>query len=152
MTRVAVALGCGVLFGAGLALGHMTDPAVVLAFLDVAGDWNPSLAFVMGGALAVTVPATWWARRRGRTLLGAALALPSRRSVDAPLLAGAALFGVGWGLVGLCPGPALAALVSGSRQVLLFALAMGAGMALHDAIQRRGGRAGLDQPAASMRP
>jgi uncharacterized membrane protein YedE/YeeE len=125
------ALVSGTLFGAGLAVAQMTNPAKVLAFLDVTGDWDPSLAFVMGAALAVSALAV----RRKRTLARAAgddsSWEPTATKIDARLLAGSALFGAGWGLAGFCPGPAIAALVSGSGGVALFVLSMLAGMGLY---------------------
>jgi uncharacterized membrane protein YedE/YeeE len=122
--RAAVALLCGILFGAGLAVSGMTNPAKVLAFLDVAGRWDPTLACVMGAALAVSAAGYAAARRRERPWLAEAFALPTHRDLDPALLGGAALFGVGWGLVGLCPGPALANLWRGSTQVGIFVVAM----------------------------
>ncbi|WP_114394546.1 DUF6691 family protein [Oleisolibacter albus] len=130
MARLISSLLAGLLFGAGLALSGMIDPAKVLGFLDVAGDWDPSLAFVMGGALAVTLLGYRLVLRRPHPLFDAAFHLPSRRDIDARLLGGAALFGIGWGLAGYCPGPALASLGFGGRGVLTFVLAMLAGMAL----------------------
>ncbi len=127
MSRL-VALVCGLLFGAGLALSDMIDPARVLAFLDVAGRWDPTLAYVMAGAVAVAAPGFWIARRRGRPILGETLHVPASGQIDARLLGGAALFGVGWGLVGFCPGPALAALPIGGTPTLIFVAAMAAGM------------------------
>lgn len=97
----------GVLFGVGLLVSGMTDPARVLAFLDVAGAWNPALAFVMGGAVAVALPAFAIARRRGVAALGTRIELPDRFRIDARLVGGAAIFGLGWGLSGICPGPAI---------------------------------------------
>ena len=129
--RTLVAALCGLVFGAGLALAGMTNPAKVLAFLDVAGHWDATLAFVMGAALAVAAPAFAAARRRARPWLAEAFALPTRTDIDASLLGGAALFGVGWGLVGLCPGPALAGLARGSWEILLFNAAMIGGVLLH---------------------
>jgi uncharacterized membrane protein YedE/YeeE len=128
--RALAALAAGVLFGVGLAVSHMTNPAVVLGFLDVAGDWNPTLAFVMGGALAVTAVGYRWVLRRARPLLEPGFQLPTRRDVDARLVTGAAVFGLGWGLVGFCPGPALAALASGQAGVLVFVAALVAGSLL----------------------
>jgi hypothetical protein len=125
--RTAVAGIWGVVFGVGLALGGMTNPAKVLGFLDVAGAWDPTLAFVMGGALAVSATGFALARGRARPWLSAAFALPTRTDLDAPLVGGAALFGVGWGLVGLCPGPALANLARGSVEIWIFVAAMAAG-------------------------
>ncbi|HEX4872985.1 MAG TPA: DUF6691 family protein [Nevskiaceae bacterium] len=131
------ALLSGLLFGLGLTIAGMTDPARVLGFLDLAGAWDPSLAFVMGAALLVTVPAFAWARRRHSSWSGAALQWPSARQLDRPLILGAALFGTGWGLAGLCPGPALANLVSGQLPVIGFVLAMVAGMGLREWTARR---------------
>ena len=119
----------GLLFGFGLLLAGMANPAKVLAFLDLAGNWDPSLMLVMGGAIAVAAPAFAWAKRRQRTLLGARLELPQARQIDRRLLVGSALFGAGWGIAGICPGPALVLLSQG--KAIIFALAMFAGMALH---------------------
>lgn len=124
------AAGAGLLFGFGLILSGMTDPAKVRAFLDITGQWNPALAFVMGGAILAALPAFAWARRHRTTLAGAPLTLPDRTLVDARLVGGAALFGVGWGLSGLCPGPALVVGSSGSLPVLVFVAAMAAGLLL----------------------
>ena len=128
---LAASLLAGVLFGAGLAVSQMTNPAKVQNFLDVLGSWDPSLAFVMGVALAVAAVGFAAARRRPAPLFAEAFELPTRRDLDAELLGGAALFGVGWGLSGFCPGPALAALVQGVAAVYAFVAAMLAGMALH---------------------
>lgn len=108
MLRIMGAVTSGVLFGAGLVVSGMVDPMRVLGFLDVAGVWDPTLAFVMGGALMVTTPLFWVAIRRGAPLADTKFHLPTLRSLDRRLLAGAAIFGMGWGLVGYCPGPALA--------------------------------------------
>jgi uncharacterized protein len=105
--KTLVAALTGLLFGAGLLVSGMTDPARVLAFLDVAGAWNPALALVMGGAVVAALPAFALARRRRTALLGDPIQLPSRVRIDAPLIGGAAIFGVGWGLSGLCPAPAI---------------------------------------------
>jgi len=126
--RVLSALLCGLVFGAGLLISGMTNPAKVLAFLDIAGAWDPTLAFVMGGALAVNAASFALIRRRAQPLFAEAFALPVQRAIDAKLLAGAALFGVGWGLVGLCPGPALASLLRGELAIYLFVAALTAGM------------------------
>lgn len=123
-----IGLAAGLLFGFGLALGGMTDPAVVLAFLDVTGHWNPQLLFVMGAA----VPVTFVGYRlvlRHRPFCAPEFTLPTATRIDARLLGGAALFGLGWGLAGYCPGPAIASLGSGQAGVLLFVAAMLAGMA-----------------------
>lgn len=127
----------GLMFGVGLVVSGMTNPAVVLGFLDVAGDWNPALAFVMGGALLVATPAYSWARRRGATWSGAPLALPDRGAVTPSLVVGAALFGVGWGLSGFCPGPAIANIPTLDPTVLLFIAAMAAGIGLQRLSTRR---------------
>jgi uncharacterized protein len=129
MTRVAAFL-CGLIFGVGLIVSQMTDPLKVIGFLDVFGQWDPSLALVMGGALAVAAIGFWWVERRGDTMLGTPLALPARRPVDRRLLAGSALFGVGWGLAGFCPGPALVGTAALSLDAALFVVAMLAGMVL----------------------
>jgi hypothetical protein len=127
----------GVVFGAGLAVSGMTNPAKVQNFLDVFGRFDPTLAFVLGAALAVSAPAFALARRRERPWLGESFALPTRRDVDARLVGGAALFGVGWGLVGLCPGPALASLFRGASELVVFVAAMTAGVALYRALVGR---------------
>ncbi|HLN85596.1 MAG TPA: DUF6691 family protein, partial [Candidatus Limnocylindrales bacterium] len=114
----------GIIFGLGLAISEMINPARVIGFLDIAGRWDPTLMFVMGGALAITLPAFALIFRRRRPLLDGQFFLPTRRDIDRPLLLGAALFGIGWGLGGFCPGPALAALASGSPGVFIFVLAM----------------------------
>lgn len=127
----------GLVFGLGLVLGGMSQPAKVLGFLDVSGAWDPSLAFVMGGAIALAAPAFALARRRARAWSGDAMPGPVSRAVDARLVLGAALFGAGWGLAGYCPGPALVALGGGQLDALWFAGAMLAGMALVDFRDKR---------------
>lgn len=122
-----VAVGSGILFGLGLALSQMIDPQRVLGFLDVAGDWDPTLAFVMGGAVLVTVVAFRFILKRPHPLFSERFYLPTRRDIDAPLLLGAAIFGIGWGIGGYCPGPALTSLVLGGLNPLLFIAAMVAG-------------------------
>jgi hypothetical protein len=129
-TRFA-ALGTGVLFGVGLTVSEMVQPLKVVGFLDVAGAWDPTLALVMGGALAVTALAFPLILRRGRPLWADAFSLPTRQDLDARLVAGAALFGIGWGLAGYCPGPALASLALGASGAWIFTAAMVAGMLLH---------------------
>lgn len=130
MKRIAAALVGGALFGAGLAISGMTDPDKVLAFLDVAGTWDPTLALVMGGALAVSLPGFAWVRRRARSLYGDPLPAPPPARIDARLVLGSVLFGVGWGLAGYCPGPALANLAHGEAAPFVFVLAMLAGARL----------------------
>jgi uncharacterized membrane protein YedE/YeeE len=122
------ALITGLLFGAGLALSGMTDPAKVLGFLDIAGDWIPDLAFVMGGALVVTLGATPLILGRARPLLADAFRLPINKTIDAQLVVGGVIFGIGWGLWGYCPGPAMASLAYGEPTTLLFVAAMLVGM------------------------
>lgn len=129
MTILIAALA-GLLFGLGLLLSGMADPQKVLGFLDLAGAWDPSLALVMGGAIALGLPGFAWARRRSHSLLGAPMQLPTRKAVDAPLLIGAALFGIGWGLAGYCPGPALVGTAAGLGSAAIFSVAMLAGMLL----------------------
>ena len=127
----------GLLFGAGLIVSGMTDPAKVKGFLDLAGAWDPSLGLVMGGAIAVGVGAFALAKRRKRSWTGERMELSTSTVIDARLIGGGALFGVGWGVAGYCPGPALVALGSGSASAGLFVLAMLAGMALHDRVLKK---------------
>jgi uncharacterized membrane protein YedE/YeeE len=127
---VVIGLCAGLLFGAGLVIARATDPAVVLGFLDVTGAWNPSLIGLMGGGATTFGLLYWLARRRGRPVAASTLHLPPDRSIDARLFAGTALFGIGWGLVGLCPGPAIAALVGGNGSGRVFVVAMLAGIAM----------------------
>lgn len=122
----------GLLFGVGLLLSGMTDPGKVRGFLDLAGDWDPSLAFVMAGAIGVGMFGFAVARRRSTSVLGGEMRLPSCDVIDARLLVGSAVFGVGWGLAGFCPGPAVVATGAGYWQPLLFTFAMLAGMAVHE--------------------
>lgn len=125
---IFTALVSGLLFGMGLLVSGMANPAKVLGFLDVFGTWDPSLAFVMAGAIAVGLVAFGVARRMTRSLSGEPMRLPATQSIDRRLMAGAVVFGVGWGLAGFCPGPALVALAAGSGKALIFVLAMVAGM------------------------
>lgn len=142
---ILAAAASGLLFGAGLALSGMTDPAKVLGFLDFFGNWDGRLMFVMGGAIAVNAPLTWWIRRRRAPLLQPTFRVPVShgpwyRQLDIPLVLGSALFGVGWGLAGYCPGPALVSVSSvldGSLAALTFTCAMIAGMGLFAAWERR---------------
>jgi len=127
MASIASAFLVGTLFGFGLAVSEMIDPARVIGFLDVTGRWDPTLLFVMGGALAVTLPGFPLILRRARPLLAEFFALPTKSKLDGSLIAGAIIFGIGWGIAGFCPGPALAALASGSPAVALFVVAMIAG-------------------------
>jgi uncharacterized protein len=130
------AFAAGLVFGIGLILSGMTDPGKVIGFLDLAGRWDPSLAFVMGGAIVVGTFAFALAGRRGRTFLGGALQLPARRDIDARLVSGSVVFGIGWGLAGFCPGPALVAFGAGINQAAIFVAAMLGGMVIYDAAER----------------
>lgn len=125
--KILVALLSGLLFGLGLSLGGMTDPAVVLGFLDVFGQWNPRLAFVMGGAVLTTAIGYRWVLRRSRPLLEDSFQLPKARHFDIRLIGGAAVFGIGWGIAGYCPGPALASLSGGAPSLLVLLASMIAG-------------------------
>lgn len=137
MKRWFAALLAGALFGAGLALSRMTDPNVVLGFLDVAGDFEPRLAFVLAGAVATTGVAFRLVLRRRRPLLADRFRLPLSRAIDRPLVIGALLFGVGWGLAGYCPGPALVGAAAGADSALIFIAAMLAGSAVQAMTARR---------------
>ncbi|MDZ7920199.1 DUF6691 family protein [Rhodoferax sp.] len=131
----------GLLFGLGLILAGMTDPSKVLAFLDLAGAWDPSLALVMGGGIAVGLGAFTVAKGRSKTLLGSAIFLPQATVINRRLLGGSALFGVGWGLAGFCPGPALVSLGLGDAKVWIFVAAMVAGMLVFEWLESRADRA-----------
>jgi uncharacterized membrane protein YedE/YeeE len=131
----------GLLFGFGLILSGMTDPSRILGFLDLFGHWNPSIALVMGGAIALTLPTFTYVRLRGRNLAGAAVSLPDRKTITPRLLIGSTLFGLGWGLSGVCPGPgvliAVNGLIAGAWAPVLFLLSVLAGMAIYAAWSRR---------------
>ena len=127
----------GLIFGLGLILAGMANPAIVLGFLDLAGLWNPSLALVMGGAIAVGVIAFAIARKRSASLLGLPMHLPTSREIDKRLMFGSLTFGVGWGLAGICPGPALVLLGAGSTKGLVFVVAMLAGMGIFELLEIR---------------
>lgn len=118
--KSAASLLAGLLFGFGLALARMTDPAKIIGFLDFAGRWDPTLALVLGGAVLVTLATFRFILRRPRPLLGGDFHVPTRRDIDARLLAGAAIFGIGWGLAGFCPGPGIAAIALGAWQPPVF--------------------------------
>jgi len=132
-----IAVLTGALFGAGLVISGMTDTAKVIGFLDVTGAWDPTLMFVMMGALAITAICTPWIIKWQRPLLAEVFSLPLRTEIDARLVGGSALFGIGWGLWGYCPGPALTALTYGASSTVVFCVAMLAGMALSDLLDRR---------------
>ena len=127
----------GLLFGLGLILSGMTDPSKVIGFLDIFGLWDPSLALVMGGAIAVGFFAFALAKKRTINFLGGALQLPTSSQIDKPLVIGAVLFGAGWGLAGFCPGPALVSLASGQIKAAVFVLFMLAGMQLFEMLSRQ---------------
>jgi uncharacterized membrane protein YedE/YeeE len=135
--QTLMALISGLVFGIGLIAAGMTNPAKVQGFLDLAGRWDPSLAFVMGGAILVGVAAFRLAGKRERSLLGAAMQLPAASRIDRRLLLGSLTFGVGWGLAGICPGPALALLATGGMKPLIFVGAMLAGMGIFELLERR---------------
>jgi len=124
----AIEFVVGLLFGWGLLLSGMTDPGKVQGFLDLSGSWDPSLAFVMGGAIAVGLFAFALAKRRTTTFVGGALHLPTSRDIDKPLIVGSLIFGAGWGLGGFCPGPAIVSLGAGQAKAVVFVAAMLAGM------------------------
>lgn len=136
-----VSLLAGLLFGVGLIVSGMSDPAKVLGFLDITRVWDPSLVFVMGGAVMTGLLIFQLVMRRGRALLADKLFLPAARHVNKRLVGGAVLFGIGWGLSGICPGPALILLSSGSKKGALFFMAMLVGMGLFDYLEHRRGKA-----------
>ena len=141
MNRALVAaFAAGALFGAGLAISSMTDRSVVLGFLDIRGAWNPTLAFVMGGALAVCVPLFHSILKRKSPALGGEFRVPKADAIDGRLIAGAAIFGIGWGLAGFCPGPALVALGAGRMEAAVFVASMVAGMLAFSRLELRGAR------------
>lgn len=129
--------GVGLVFGLGLIVSGMTDPGKVLGFLDLAGLWDPSLALVMGGAIAVGIFAFAVARKRTTSFLGGAMHLPASRDVDRRLVIGSLVFGAGWGIAGFCPGPAIVSASGGQPKAIVFVLAMLAGMWLFEAAERR---------------
>ena len=144
--QIITALAAGLIFGLGLILSGMTDPSKVIGFLDLTGRWDPSLAFVMGGAILVGVVASQFAKGREKSLLGDVMRLPTARQVDRRLVLGSLAFGTGWGLAGYCPGPALVAVAQGGTQPLIFVVAMLAGMAFYE-IQDRWAAAPPQKPA-----
>ena len=133
---IGAAFAAGLVFGLGLILSGMTDPGKVIGFLDVAGKWDPSLALVMGGAVLVGFFAFAAAGRRARSFLGGAMHLPQRRDIDRRLIAGSVVFGIGWGLAGFCPGPALVSFGSGEEKAAVFVAAMLIGMLIYAALER----------------
>ena len=142
---VFASLLAGLVFGLGLIVSGMADPAKVLGFLDLGGAWDPSLAFVMAGAIAVGALAFAVARKRTFSFLGAAMKLPTSRDIDARLVIGSVVFGIGWGIAGFCPGPGLVALGMGEVKALVFVVAMLLGMGAFELLERR-------KQAASLQP
>jgi uncharacterized membrane protein YedE/YeeE len=150
MPAVVASLVCGLVFGFGLLVSGMTDPLKVLGFLDVFGRWDPTLAFVMAGAVGVSLAGYAVARLMGAPLMAVRSLWPTTTHIDSPLIGGAVLFGIGWGLVGICPGPALVNLGTLSPRAAVFVAAMVAGMLAQDAWRRPGRVAPSDAPKAEM--
>lgn len=134
---ILASLLVGLIFGIGLLVSGMANPAKVIGFLDLAGPWDPSLALVMGGAVAVGIVAFVLAGRRKTSILGAEMKLPSARHIDRRLVLGSVVFGVGWGIAGFCPGPALVALGMAQSKAVVFVVAMLVGMTVFDLLERR---------------
>lgn len=145
----AVAFAAGVIFALGLVIGGMTEPANVIGFLDVTGAWRPALMFVMVGAIAVNALVYRWTRGRRAPLYAEAFALPTRRDLDPRLIGGAAVFGIGWGLGGYCPGPGITALASGSLSAVVFVAAMLAAMWVVGAVERARSAAASASPSGA---
>jgi hypothetical protein len=141
MIRIVTALVCGLIFGAGLTVSHMTETQKIKGFLDIFGHWDPSLVVVMAVALIVTFAGYWLARRRTAPLFAARALWPTAKDIDTPLVGGAVLFGIGWGLIGFCPGPAIVDLSTGAPAVILFIAAMAVGMIANNFMRRRAGTA-----------
>jgi uncharacterized protein len=144
--RTLVAFGAGVVFAIGLAISGMTTPAKVAGFLDFTGAWDPSLAFVMVGAIGVYLPLQWIARRREKPLLAPRFVIPAEKPIDARLIGGAAIFGIGWGAAGYCPGPAVASLGTGSLAPWIFTAGMIAGFGIFEIVRASASR---DQRSAT---
>jgi hypothetical protein len=149
MPLIVASFACGLIFGAGLLISGMTEPEKVLGFLDIFGAWDATLAFVMAGAVAVTAAGFAWARRRGAPVLAATTLWPSRNDIDAPLVQGAVLFGIGWGLIGICPGPALVNLADLSSPIVVFVVAMTIGMLGYELWRSRGVASGAANVAGT---
>lgn len=137
----------GLIFGIGLIFAGMTDPSKVIGFLDIAGNWDPSLAFVMGGAILVGVVAFRFANKRTANFIGGAMHMPTKNDIDRRLVLGSLLFGAGWGMAGFCPGPAITSLGTGNPKAVIFVIAMIAGMALFELADRF-----LHQPRPTSAP
>ena len=138
--QLGIALISGILFGLGLSLSQMVDRERVLGFLDLAGTWDPTLLFVLGGAVSVSVITFRFILRQRHPVLGAKFRLPTRQDIDPPLIAGAILFGIGWGISGYCPGPGIVAIILGTWNPVLFLVALAAGMLAYQ------GYIGLSKP------
>jgi uncharacterized membrane protein YedE/YeeE len=153
MPLVLASFACGLIFGAGLLISGMTEPEKVLGFLDIFGAWDATLAFVMAGAVAISSAGFALARRRGAPLFALSFLWPTRRDIDAPLVMGAVVFGVGWGLVGICPGPALVNLAGLSLPIVVFVVAMVVGMLGYEFLPARGGTSvgAIESPAIASR-
>lgn len=134
--QIFIAFIAGLIFGLGLIVSGMADPSKVLNFLDLSGNWDPSLAFVMGGAICVGVIAFYFAKKRQKSILGEAMSLPTNTRIDRRLVFGSLVFGIGWVLAGYCPGPALVSLSSGNSKTIIFVIAMLAGMAIFEVFER----------------
>ena len=136
MKQYITALLAGLLMGAGFVVSGMTNPEKVLGFLDLSGQWDPTLMLVMGGAILVNMPATWLILKRKVPVIADRFHLPEKTQIDRRLMTGAAFFGIGWGLAGICPGPGLARLLTGGNEILLFLVAMMAGFSLETVYNR----------------
>ena len=145
----ALAFGSGLIFGIGLLVSGMASPAKVLGFLDLAGHWDPSLALVIAGAVAVAAPAYFAASRRTASVLGSPMQLPTSGRIDRRLVLGSLAFGIGWGLAGFCPGPALVALGAGFPKALVFVAAMAVGMLGYEWLEQSRGRPTALPPSAA---
>ena len=144
--QILVAAIVGLVFGFGLIISGMADPSKVLNFLDLTGDWDPSLALVMGGAILVGLVAFRFAARRTKSVLGDPMRLPAAQQIDRRLVFGGLAFGVGWGLAGFCPGPALVSLASGNTKAVVFNIALVAGMGIFEMVEQL--RRGVSKQAA----
>ena len=134
LSNLIIIIASGILFGLGLSVSEMVDPARVLGFLNVLGPWDPTLIFVMGGALTVAVPGFQYARLMHKPVLGMSFSMPGKKDLDKKLILGAVLFGIGWGLAGICPGPSLVALNAFDGRIVLFVVALLAGLLFHDKV------------------
>jgi len=152
MPAILASFICGLIFGAGLLISGMNQPEKVLGFLDIFGAWDATLAFVMAGAVAVASAGFALARRRDAPLFAAKFSWPERRDIDAPLVTGSILFGIGWGLVGICPGPALVNLAGLSLPIVDFVAAMVIGMLGYELWQRRGTPRNVQQGPLAAAP